>query len=348
MCREYTARGARARGPSVTDSRHSFRHLDLKHLRQLTEVADKGSIRAAAESLAITQPALSRSIRSIENELGLKLVERGPRGAELTPAGNRLLSYARIIDANLTSAENELRGLRDRSSRTEQIAFGMSWLTEQLIAAQLIERVLRKRPGVRLSTVVGDYESLAPRLASGRLEFFIGPPPIGGPRPGITTQPLTEFPAGVVVRAAHPLARQKEVTVEDLVAAQWILPVAGTIPRITYDNSFLRRGVAPPEPLFEVQPLSPVIRQLLRESDLVTILPLVVVEDDVAAGALKLLPFDDEIAFSIHLTQRQVRYPSAARDYVIDEVKELFGERARRTVAADVRARGRPGRDPRR
>ena len=115
-------------------ARHAFRHLDLKHLRQLTEVADKGSIRAAAESLAITQPALSRSIRSIENELGIKLVDRGPRGAELTTAGNRLLSYARIIDANLTSAENELRGLRDRSSRTEQIAFGMSWLTEALIA----------------------------------------------------------------------------------------------------------------------------------------------------------------------------------------------------------------------
>jgi DNA-binding transcriptional LysR family regulator len=317
----------------LDESRHAFRHLDLKHLRQLTEVADKGSIRAAAESLAITQPALSRSIRSIENELGLKLVERGPRGAELTPAGNRLLSYARIIDANLTSAENELRGL------TEQIAFGMSWLTEMLIAAQLIERVLRNRPGIRLSTVVGDYESLAPRLASGRLEFFVGPPPIGGPRPGITTQPLTQFPAGVVVRAGHPLARQKEVTVEDLVAAQWILPVAGTIPRITYDNSFLRRGVAPPEPLFEVQPLSPVIRQLLRESDLVTILPLVVVEAEVAAGKLKLLPFDDEIAFSIHLTQRQVRYPSAARDYVIDELKELFRERAKRKSPADPRPR---------
>lgn len=330
----------------MDEAKRSFRHLDLKHLRQLTEVADKGSIRAAAESLAITQPALSRSIRSIENELGLKLIERGPRGAELTPAGARLLSYARIIDANLTSAENELKGLRDRSSRTEQIAFGMSWLTEALIAAQLIERVLRNRPGIRLATTVGDFESLAPKLASGRLEFFVGPPPIGGRHPGITTQPLTEFPAAVVVRAAHPLAKQKDVTVQDLVKAQWILPVAGTIPRITYDNSFLRRGVAPPEPLFEVQPLSPVIRQLLRESDLVTILPVVVVEDEVAAGELKVLPFDDEIAFQIHLTQRQVRYPSAARDYVIDEVKELFRERGGRK-AGDSRPRGRAGRDQR-
>jgi DNA-binding transcriptional LysR family regulator len=336
---------ARLLGDPLDDSRRSFRHLDLKHLRQLTEVADKGSIRAAAESLAITQPALSRSIRSIENELGLKLVDRGPRGAELTAAGARLLSYARIIDANLISAENELKGLRDRNSRTEQIAFGMSWLTETLIAAQLFERVLRERPGIRLTSLVGDYESLAPKLASGRLDFFVGPPPIGGPRPGIMTQPLTEFPAAIVVRAGHPLARQKEPTIDDLVAAQWILPLAGTIPRLTYDNSFLRRGVAPPEPLFEVQPLSPVIRHMLRDSDLVTILPLVVVESEVAAGTLKILPFDDDIAFPIHLTQRQVRYPSAARDFVIDEVKDLFRERAGRK---DGRARGRSTRETRR
>jgi DNA-binding transcriptional LysR family regulator len=319
----------------------------LKHLRQLTEVADKGSIRAAAESLAITQPALSRSIRSIENELGLKLVERGPRGAELTAAGARLLSYARIIDANLASAENELRGLRFSSSRTEHISFGMSWLTEVLVAGELLERVLRERTGLRLTAIVGDYESLAPRLISGRIDFFVGPPPIGGSRLGITTQPLTEFPAAVVVRASHPLARTLKITLTDLVAAQWILPVAGTVPRITYDNSFLRRGVAPPQPLFEVQPLSPVIRRLLLDVDLVTILPLVVVEDELASGALKVLPFDDGLTFPIHLTQRQTRDPSPAREYVIDELTTLFRERARKKPSTgDALPRGRAAKRP--
>ena len=311
----------------MDDTRQLLRHLDLKHLRQLTEVAEKGSIRAAAESLAITQPALSRSIRAIENELGVKLVERGPRGAELTPAGNRLLSYGRIIDANLTLAEKELRGFRDRSL-TEQVSFGMSWLTEALIAAELIERVLRDRPGIRLTTLVGDYESLAPKLMSGRLDFFVGPPPIQGRVVGVSTQLLTEFPAVVVVRAKHPLAQRPDLAVADLVAAQWILPAAGTVPRITYDNSFLRHGVAPPDPMFEVQPLSPVIRQLILESDLVTILPLIVVQREVSAGELRVLPFDDQIAFPIHLTQRQVAYPSPARDYVIGEIKDLFRRRA--------------------
>lgn len=323
----------------VDDTRHLLRHLDLKHLRQLTEVAEKGSIRAAAEALAITQPALSRSVRSIECELGVKLVERGPRGAELTPAGVRLLSYARIIDANLVLAEKELRGFWDRSSRTEQIAFGMSWLTEALVAAQLLARVLRERPGIRLTTLVGDYESLAPKLMSGRLEFFVGPPPIEGPVVGITSQPLTEFPAVVVVRAGHPLAGRSELGVADLVAAQWILPAAGTVPRITYDNCFLRHGAAPPDPVFEVQPLSPIIRCLLLESDLVTILPLVIVERDVAAGLLRVLPFDDQIAFPIHLAQRQASDPSPARDYVVAELKELFRKLAEPAVAKPMRRR---------
>jgi DNA-binding transcriptional LysR family regulator len=310
----------------VSDARSLLRHLDLKHLRQLMEVADRGSIRAAAEALAITQPALSRSIRAMEEELGVKLVERGPRGAELTPVGTRLLKYSRIIDANLALAEKELRGYRDSHSRIEQIAFGMSWLTEALIAGPLIERVLRNRPGVRLATTVGDYESLAPKLMSGRLDFFIGPPPMEGQVAGITTQPLREFPAVAVARSQHPLTKRAEVTIGDLIGAQWILPAAGTVPRITYDNYFLRHGVAAPEAMFEVQPLSPVIRKLILDSDLVTILPLVVVQAEISAGSLRVLPFDDQIVFPIHLTERQMRDPSPARDYVIGEVKALFAE----------------------
>lgn len=305
-----------------------LRHLDLRHLRQLIEISDKGSIRAAAEALAITQPALSRSIRAMEDDVGLKLVERGPRGAELTPAGQRLLKYARIIDANLTLAEKELRGLKSASSQTEQIWFGMSWLTEAVIVAPLIQRVMQERPGIRLTTSVGDYEALAPKLMSGRLDFFIGPPPIEGPVVGVATEPIAQFPAAVVVRAGHPLAERAELGVGDVVGARWILPAAGTVPRITYDNCFLRHGAAPPEPMFEVQPLSPAIRQLILQSDLVTILPRVFVRQDLIDGRMRALPFDDQIVFPIHLTRRQMSYPSPARDYVIGEIRRLFQELA--------------------
>ena len=216
----------------------------------------------------------------------------------------------------------------------------MSWLTEALIAAQLIERVLRKRPGIRLSTVVGDYESLAPKLASGRLEFFVGPPPIGGPRPGITTQPLTRVPGGRRRARRRIRSRSRKKSPSTISSRRnGSCPSPARFRASPTTTASCGAASLRPSRLFEVQPLSPVIRQLLRESDLVTILPLVVVENEVAAGTLKVLPFDDEIAFPIHLTQRQVRYPSAARDYVIDELKELFRERARRKTPGDETAR---------
>jgi DNA-binding transcriptional LysR family regulator len=317
----------------VKNTENLLRHLDLKHLRQLIEVADKGSIRAAAEALAITQPALSRSIRALEEDLGVKLMERGPSGAELTPIGTRLVKYSRIIDANLALAEREVRGFRDHSDRFEHISFGLSWLSEALIGAALFERILHDRPGIRLTTTVGDYESLAPKLASGKIDFFIGPPPIEGPTAGVKTERLMEFPAAALVRSQHPLARRGEVTVADLVAAEWVLPATGTVPRITYDSYFLGHGVAPPEPVFELQPLSPVIRQLILDADLVTILPLVVVEREIAEGLFHVLPFDDEIVFPLHVVRRQIRHPSVARDHVIAEIKRLFADLATRQVA---------------
>lgn len=307
----------------MADDRNLLRHLDLKHLRQLMKIADMGSIRAAAESLAITQPALSRSVRAMEEDLGVKLVERGPRGAELTAAGNMLLKYGRIIDANLSLAEKELGGLRQHGGMLERISIGMSWLAEALLARPLFEFALRMEPRVRLATTIGDYEALAPKLISGKLEFLVGPPPIESTVVGVSTRVLAEFPAVVLVRAEHPLASQSTLSFSELVDQQWILPATGTVPRITYDNFFLGHGAAPPEPLFEVQPLSPIIRQLMLEWDLVTILPRVVAEADLAAGRLAVVPCEQDIVFPMHLTRRQMGYHSPVAERLADEIVRL-------------------------
>lgn len=317
----------------AVDYRNLLRHLDLKHLRQLAAIADTGSIRAAAAALAITQPALSRSIRAMEKELGVTLIERGLAGTELTAAGATLLKYSRIIEANLSLAEKELSDLRQHGGVLERISFGMSWLAELLIAAPLFEIMLSKQPSVRLATSVGDYESLAPKLISGKLEFLIGPPPIDATAAGISTRMLAEFPAVVLVRSSHPLAKVKRVTVSDLVEQKWILPAAGTLPRVTYDNFFLEHGVAPPVPMFEVQPLSPIIRQLILDWDLVTMLPLIVAQPDIDSGLLSVLPYEGEIVFPMHLTRRQMGYRSPACEYVVQQIERLCIQQAGRSDA---------------
>jgi DNA-binding transcriptional LysR family regulator len=320
----------------VSDGSELLRHLDLKHLRQLMEVAEKGSIRAAADALAITQPALSRSIRAMETELGAKLVERSASGTALTSAGDTLLKYARIMDANLILAQKELRGLQDQSRSIEQIGIGMSWLAESLVAPPLVENVVQNKPNVRLKTMIGDFESLAPALMSGKIEFFVGPPPLQNPTIGIATRSLAEFPAGILVRSEHPLARKQQISVAELARGQWILPLAGTMPRIVYDNFFLRHGTAPPAPVLEVEPLSPIIRHLLLNRNFMTILPLVVADQDVEAGLLKVLPFGDTIVFTMHVTRRQMGYQSAACQYVMSEIERLARAISARSSVANV------------
>jgi DNA-binding transcriptional LysR family regulator len=76
-----------------------------------------------------------------------------------------------------------------------------------------------------------------------------------------------------------------------------------------------------------------VIRQLILDADLVTILPLIVVQREIEAGLFHVLPFDDEIVFPLHVVRRQIRHPSAARDYVIGEIKRLFADLAARQAA---------------
>ncbi len=301
--------------------REPLRHLDLRHLRQLVFIAENRSIRAAAKALAITQPALSRSIRALEEELGSKLLERGPHGTTLTKVGRTLVKYARIIDANLSLAAKEIQEVQDDS--IERVSFGTSWLAELVLTSTLIDRILEQRPSIRMATTVGDYEALAPRLMSGELDFVVGPPPISARTPGVVSTLLMEFPAAVVVRASHPLARQPSITYRDLANERWVLPAEGTAPRITYDNFFLRHGTPPPEPIIEVQPLSIVIKQLVLQRDIATIMPLVVIERDVADGLLKILPFQDEIVFTMHLATRELGYHSPACEYVQSEIRSL-------------------------
>src|SRR5438309_6220030 len=98
--------------------------LDVKRMRILKEVADRGSFSAAAESLAYTQSAVSQQIAALEREAGTQLVERNARGVRLTEAGAVLVSHAEGILARLCDAEAELEALAGlRGGRVRMVSF---------------------------------------------------------------------------------------------------------------------------------------------------------------------------------------------------------------------------------
>ncbi len=300
---------------------HPMSHLQLKQLRQLIAVAENGSIRAAAKQLSIAQPALSRSIRAIEDDLQVKLMERGPRGIVLTKYGETLCNYARIIDANLRFAAEEFDDIRGARSGTVRMGIGPH---EGFTIAHLaIDRMFERRPNLDVTLVDGDFEVLAARLLAGEIDFILGPAPLEGVTPGLTREILANIRPVVVVRSQHPLAGKQSIDIEQLVDVDWILPGEGTNARTRLNNTFWRHGLVPPDGPISAYPSMTAVA-LVKQRDLVAILPRQLIDEDRKAGLIKVLPVaSEDFLLPVRLTTREFgRLSPACRD-MIAEIKKV-------------------------
>src|ERR687898_3102906 len=127
--------------------------FDLKHLRVLKEVSERGSFSAAAEALSYTQPAVSQQIAALERQAGAKLVDRAPRGIRLTDAGRALVRHAEAILARLAEAEAELEAITDvRGGRVRLASFPTGGATLIPPATAMFRE---RHPGVEVKLSVG-------------------------------------------------------------------------------------------------------------------------------------------------------------------------------------------------
>src|SRR6478752_8512662 len=123
--------------------------LDVRRMRVLREVAQRGSFSAAADALSYTQSAVSQQIAALEREAGSRLVERSARGVRLTDAGRALVSHADVILARLADAEDELQAIAGlRGGRLRVAAFPSACSTLMPLA---VARFRERHPGVELS-----------------------------------------------------------------------------------------------------------------------------------------------------------------------------------------------------
>jgi DNA-binding transcriptional LysR family regulator len=144
--------------------------LDLRKLRALREVASRGSLSAAAESLDYTQPAISQQIAALEREVGTRLLERGTRPVRFTDAGTALLAHAEAVLARLDDAEQELaeiKGLRAGRLRMASFSTALASLVPRAIAV-----FTERHPDVRVSVVEDQLQGVIGRL--GRWELDLG------------------------------------------------------------------------------------------------------------------------------------------------------------------------------
>src|SRR4051794_15318188 len=142
--------------------------LDVKRLRILKEVADRGSFSAAAEALSYTQSAVSQQIAALEREAGSQLVTRGSRGIKLTEAGEALVRHADAILTRLADAEAELEAIAGlRGGRLRLAAFPTGGATPVPLA---IANCRERSPGIELPARELAPEASRPVLKGGEID----------------------------------------------------------------------------------------------------------------------------------------------------------------------------------
>ncbi|MEU8893387.1 LysR substrate-binding domain-containing protein [Streptomyces sp. NPDC048442] len=263
----------------LLDGRLKFRHLTL-----LVAIVQHGGVARAAESLHLTQPAATRTLRELEAIADLPLFMREPRGMRPTVYGEALVGHARAVITEVRRAGEHLEGLRQGHEGT--VTVGTLLAGANVLLPRAVARLKRERP--RLTVVVreGTLDVLHPALLGGELDVIVGrvgPAPKEGER--LHQRMLYRERIMLAVRAGHPLLADPAASLTGTLTYPWILPVDQTALRQELSALFVERGLALPADRVECTSIL-TMRALLLQTDMVALLPELVLRDDERLAAL--------------------------------------------------------------
>lgn len=295
--------------------------MELRHLDTFVTVARQAGFTRAAEELSLTQPAVTRQIASLEAELHTRLLERLGRRVELTAAGQALYGYAVEI---LRLAREAERAVGDVTQGVGgRLAVGANSTTATYILPPLLRRFREQHAGVDLSVHTGVSARVVEMVVSNEVD--VGVVTSYEAQSGLVALPLTEYATGVVVYPEHPFAlRGEAVPTADLQGSPLILMEEGTNLRATVDRLLSSAGVAE-QVTMELDNVE-AIKKMIEARLGISLLPLVSVEAEVAAGRLTALPLAD-----VPTAQRRVaaihrhdKYLSAALRAFLSLLQDSF------------------------
>lgn len=190
--------------------------MNLRRLQHFVTLVEQGSFVRAAKQLNLTQSGLSHSIRMLEEELGLVLLDRSKSGTRPTPVGAQLLKDARSVLREATTLRRNAQSLAEKTGG--DVRFGFAPLPATLWLAEILGLLSRDHPGVTATASVGAVSEMLVQLEADAIEFFIcARRPIPSEE-GLDVQPFARLPMNFIVRAGHPLAGRKHIDPAELAA----------------------------------------------------------------------------------------------------------------------------------
>jgi DNA-binding transcriptional LysR family regulator len=294
--------------------------LDSRRLRQFLAVYETGSIAAAAEVVLLTQPALSKALKSLELELGVDLFERTSSGVRPTVFAEALVGHARKVVAELQDARSQIAHLKGETGGEVRLGVGHA------VATRIVPAFLQHRAealaGITIEVTEGSVGHLIPALRRGELDFVLSVYPDSGDAE-LTSQPLLSDCAMLAAREGHP-ALAGNLSMAQLLRYRWILPPGHHSWRAGLDSAFTSRGLHPPTPAV-ISNSPAIIVETLRRTEMLSFLPQRLLGSGRAAPGIST---SDTIAadLQVSLIRAARRRPPPAVAHVIAALSDFMQE----------------------
>lgn len=264
--------------------------MKYHQLKALVAVAESGSIRAAARSLFLSQAALTKAIRELEEELELPLVTRTTHGAELTEFGQKLNVRAQTIVGEMRRAKEDIAYMKGELIGSVAAAITPS------IALTLLPSAFRsfrhRIPGAKVSLYEGFLSTSLPRLREGNLDFVVAaaePEHLG---PEFSHTELYSVPMAVVARSGSPYEHHSSLA--QLHEAEWVINPSAESTNQKFLDCFKAYGISAPT-LITACPSAMIVHALIRETDALAAIPTQMLDVEWFRQGLITLPITDEL-----------------------------------------------------
>lgn len=293
--------------------------VTMAQLRALIAVGDAGSYAGASAVTGLAQPSLHRAIGDLAVALRGVLVERRGKGIALTEAGRRTLRRFRLARAELAAGLSEVAALTGRE--TGRITIGAMPLSRARLLPAAVTAFHRRHPDFDIRIIEGSYAEMIEPLRDGEIDLLIGALRDAAAEGDVVQQALFEDRPVVLGRLGHPLA-SREPGLATLAAYPWTVAAPGTPLRTQWELMFTDAGVAPPHVPVECGSVI-TIRQILRDSDFLTLLSPDQVAVELEAGVLeKICDAPPDLVRTIGITTRTGWRPTAMQGVFLDTLLE--------------------------
>lgn len=310
--------------------------MKLNHIRDVIAVAERGSLRSAARFLGVAQPAITRSIRELEHELGVALFERRVTGMVLTPMGAAFLRRATGIQLELQRTRDEIEQLKGIG--TGSVAVGLATAPHVALLPRVIEPFRRRFPDVRLKISEGLFPAMEGDIQDGKIDFYVGPLAEDFQPIELVVERLFENRRIIVGRIGHPLAAATSLA--DLEKAHWVSTSVTLVSEAELNPVFERRGLPLPRIAVQTETALSMIT-VAASSDLLAMLPQQWLEFIAATRLVQHIAVREDLVAPTICSVRRARLPlTPAAEYLNDLFRRVALNHARAIARSPAAERG--------